>query len=66
MSQFTLNDVLAQSFNDILPDEALLDIQSGLIVAQGFIDWQFESKPNIRLDSITLKDIAAAWQPGEI
>ncbi|MCX7553792.1 DUF748 domain-containing protein [Marinicella sp. S1101] len=64
MSQFTLNDVLAQSINDILPDEALLDIQSGLIVAQGFIDWQFESKPNIRLDSITFKDIAAAWQPG--
>lgn len=64
MSQFTLNNVAAQSFNDMLPNEALMDIQSGLIAAQGFINWQFSEKPNIKLDIITVEGIAAVWQPG--
>jgi|GEM_PF-5051595 len=60
-SKIKLSDWLANTFNQVLPDQLLLKNHNGLLHAEGHIDWPLQQKPVLSFNHIQIDNWGVLW-----
>lgn len=61
-SQIELIDWQATTLNKVLPDQLMINNQSGLIHASGEISWLLSQKPRLNFTEIQIQGLNSVWQ----
>lgn len=60
-SELNLSDWQASTLNRVLPDHLMVNNQSGLIQADGSLNWPLSEKPVLNFSEIELQNISSTW-----
>ncbi|TDR22595.1 DUF748 domain-containing protein [Marinicella litoralis] len=60
-SKINLNNWQASTLNQALPNELMVNNQSGLIQAEGRIDWPLQHKPLLNFNHIQIDNLGSLW-----
>ncbi len=61
-SQITLSDWQSTTLNQVLPDDLMINNQSGTLQANGHIEWPLTNKPIINFERVKIVNLVSQWQ----